>query len=88
MFDNVSVSQMALIYAAILGWGVHQMFAGVRFPGLNEIFLVGKAVKFIGILQKNEGTLINFWKSIENLKGKRQRFPNFFNFSDIANIFQ
>ena len=57
--------------------GVHQMFGGQIFEGLNQILLLGKALKFRVIFQKYELKLIKIWKISENIREKMQIFPIF-----------
>ena len=58
--------------------GVRQMFGGGPiFEGLNEISLLGKALKFGVIFQKYGLNLIKLWKTIAKIPEKMQIFRHF-----------
>ena len=57
---------------------VRQMFGGPIFREWNEIFLLGKVLKFGVIFQKYALKLIKIWKIIEKIREKMQIFPKIF----------
>ena len=61
--------------------GVHRMFGGPSFEGLNEILQLGKAFKFGVIFQKYTLKLIKIWKNYcENSRKIKSFSKKIFNF--------